>query len=71
MYKKKKDIVAINLSIFLTDQHFYKLSINQNEKVSVYNDVKINIIKNINNFVIYNLNLSSVLNSIENKFLNA
>ena len=71
LYKKKKDIVAINLSIFLTDQHFYKLSINQNEKVSVYNDVKINIIKNINNFVIYNLNLSSVLNSIENKFLNA
>ena len=71
LYKKKKDIVAINLSIFLTDQHFYKLSINQNEKVSVYNDVKINIIKNINNFVIYNLNLSSVLNSIENKFFNA
>ena len=71
LYKKKKDVVAINLSIFFTDEYFYKLTIKHNDKVSLYNDIKINIIKNINNFVNYNLNLSSVLNLIESNFLYA
>jgi len=68
LYKKKKNIGAINLSIYLTDDYFYKLSIDTCSNVGIYNDVKINIIKNINNFVKYNLNLSSVLNSIETYF---
>tara|TARA_B110000438_G_scaffold283233_1_gene311049 strand:- start:1106 stop:2044 length:939 start_codon:yes stop_codon:yes gene_type:complete len=69
LYKKTKNIVYINMSIFFTDQYFYKLSLENSSKILLLNELKIVSIKNINDFVAFNLNLNSVLNSI-NKYYN-
>lgn len=67
LYKKKKDINYINLSIFYTDYYFYKVSNNYNNLLDL-NNAKISILKHINNYVSLNLNITSVLNNINSHF---
>ena len=67
LYKKKKDINYINLSIFYTDYYFYKVSNNYNNLLDL-NNAKICILKHINNYVSLNLNITSVLNNINSHF---
>ena len=68
LYKKTKNINYINVSIFFTDQYYYKLSLERSSKILLLNELKIGTIRNINNFVAFNLNLNSVLNSINRYF---
>jgi len=69
-YKKNKDKILINLTLFLIEQYFLKsIQTNQN-KTDFLLDIKSNINKNINDFIHYNLNINSVLNSIEVKLNN-
>ena len=69
LYKKEKEKVYINMSIYFTDQYFYKLSIQNKNDPFLLNTIKLNIISQINDFVIYNLNLNLVLNSIQQQFI--
>ena len=69
-YKKNKNKVLINLTLFLIDQYFHKsIQINKN-KTDFLLDIKSDINKNINDFIYYNLNINSVLNLIEVKLNN-
>ena len=70
LYKKNKNIILINMILFLTDYYFYKL-----QKKNIYNIEKINnnkhfVIKNINKFVDLNLNQNSLINSITSQLSN-
>ena len=69
LYKKEKDKSYINMSIYFTDQYFYKLSIQNKDDPFLLNTIKLNIISQINDFVVYNLNLNLVLNSIRQQFI--
>jgi len=68
LYKKSKNKIYINMSIFITEQLFQKLSLNKKSDILLLNNMKINIIRNINDFVLYNLNLNSVTQSIISRF---
>jgi DNA polymerase III subunit delta' len=66
-YKKKRDLLYVDMILFLTDYYFndlkYKSSFN-NEKIIEY---KTFIFENINKFFMYNLNQNALLNAITNK----
>ena len=64
-YKKNNDKILINLTLFLVDQYFYKLSQIHGKKLDFLQKKKSSILKNINEFIYYNLNINSVLNSIK------
>lgn len=64
-YKKNHDKILVNLTLFLVDQYFYKLSQLHDKKLDSLQKKKSSIIKNINEFIYYNLNINSVLNSIK------
>lgn len=65
LYKKNKDKIFIDLSIFFTEIYFYNLSLLKSKKIFLINKNKIKIIQIINNFMLYNLNLTSVLSNID------
>ncbi len=70
LYKKNKDIMYIDMILFLTDYYFNEIKINKsmsNEKII---DYKRFIFENINNFFLYNLNQNALLNAISNKICN-
>ena len=70
-YKKSKNKILINLTLFLIDQYFLNsIKINK-QKLDFLLNIKSDINKNINDFIYYNLNIDSVLNSIKVKFNNA
>ena len=67
LYKKNKEVIYIDMMIFLTDSYLNKLKNNNsfnNEKILEY---KTFIYENINKFFLYNLNPNSLLNTINSK----
>ena len=68
LFKKHKNNIFIELSIFLTNNYFYLQSKKNSKKVNDYNNKRIKIIKNMNDLILYNLSLYSVTNSL-NKLL--
>ena len=71
LYKKSKDKMFINLSIFFTNEYFYSLTLKKRSQIFLFDSSKNRIIHYINDFFIYNLNLTSVLNLIQSQFNNA
>lgn len=71
IYKKDKDKILINLTLFLIDQYFLKLLKTNEKQLDSLIEKKLSINKNINDFIYYNLNINLVLNSIETKLNNA
>jgi len=69
-YKKDKNKTLISLSFFLIDQFFYKLIIENENRIEFLLNIKFSIIDRINDFIKYNLNINSVLNGIELKINN-
>jgi DNA polymerase III subunit delta' len=70
LYKKDKDIILIDMILFLTDSYFTNLKNNKsinNEKIISY---KMFVFKNINKFFLYNLNQNALLNNISNRINN-
>ena len=66
LYKKEKDIIFIDMILFLTNNYFNNLKIKfiTNEKIIEYKSF---IFENINKFFLYNLNQNALLNTINNK----
>jgi len=69
-YKKSKNKILINLTLFLIDQYFIKSAKNDKKRLDFLLTVKSDITKNINDFIKYNLNINSVLSLIEIKLNN-
>ena len=70
LYKKDKDVMYIDMILFLTDLYLNELkkkNLYTNEKIYEY---KIFISENINKFFLYNLNQNALLNAINNKINN-
>ena len=67
LYKKNKEVIFIDMILFLTNSYFNKLKNEnsfKNEKIIEY---KFFVFKNINKFFRYNLNQNALLNTISNK----
>ena len=65
-YKKNHDKILVNLTLFLVDQYFYKLSQLHDKKLDSLQKKKSSIIKNINEFIYYNLNINSIKVDLQN-----
>ena len=69
LYKRKKDILIINLLFYLTDQYLRYIkgkNLFKNEKIF---EIKNYILDNLNNFILYNINQNSLINAIEEKLI--
>ena len=67
LYKKEKNIIFIDMILFLTNNYFNNLnkkSIYSKEKIINYKNF---VFENINKFFLYNLNQNALLNSINGK----
>ena len=67
LYKKEKNIIFIDMILFLTNNYFNNLnkkSIYSKEKIIDYKNF---VFENINKFFLYNLNQNALLSSIKNK----
>ena len=69
-YKRKKDKIFVNLTLFLIDQYFLQLIQTNENKLDFLLNLKSDLINNINDFIYYNLNINSVLTSIDGKLKN-
>lgn len=70
LYKKNKEIIFIDMVLFLTDNYFNNLKNKKlftNDKIIEY---KRFVFENINKFFLYNLNQNALLNTINNKINN-
>ena len=70
LFKKHKEVIFIDMILFLTDSYFNNLkkvkSITSNNII----ECKRFVFKNINNFFLYNLNQNALLNNINSKINN-
>ncbi len=67
MYKKKKDILIINLLFYLTDEY---LKLIKNKNLLNYDQIfetRNFILDNLNNFMLYNINQNSLINTVNDK----
>ncbi len=67
VFKKKKDILMINLLFYLTDEYLKQMKIKnllKNEKIF---EIKNFIMDNLNNFILYNINQNSLIHAINEK----
>ena len=67
VYKKKKDILVINLIFYLAEEYFRYLRDNKllnNDKIF---EIKNYILQNLNNFLLYNINQNSLINAVNDK----
>jgi DNA polymerase-3 subunit delta' len=67
LYKKNKEIILIDMILFLTNRYF---NIIKNKNLLTNDKIIENknfVFKNINNFFLYNLNQRALLNAINNK----
>ena len=67
LFKKNKDIIFIDIILFLTDNYFNDLrnkNLFTNDKIIEY---KRYVFENINKFFLYNLNQNALLNNLNNK----
>ena len=67
LYKKNKDILFIDMILFLTDSYFNKLRYNTDLSNDKIIENKRFVFESINNFFLHNLNQSALLNNINNK----
>ena len=67
LYKKKKDILFINIAFFLADIYFKDLKINNIFKNDKIYDIKNFIFDNLNNFLLHNINQNALINVVNNK----
>ena len=70
LYKKNKDIIFIDMVLFLTNNYFNNFNnknLIKNEKMVEY---KRFVFENINKFFLYNINQNALLSSISNKINN-
>ena len=67
LYKKKKDILIINLLFYLTDEYFKYIKCKNLLKKDKIFEIKNYILDNLNNFVLYNINQNSLMNAINDK----
>ena len=69
IYKKKKEILIINLMFYLANEYFRQIK----DKKLLSNDklfkLRNYIIDNLNNFVLYNINQNSLINTINSKII--
>ena len=70
LYKKKKDIMFIDMILFLTDCYFNKLKIKRNISNIKIVENKRFVFESINKFFLYNLNQNTLLNAINNRIIN-
>ena len=67
LYKKKKDILIIDLLFHLTDQYLKYIKDKKLLKNDRMFEVKNFILDNLNNFILYNINQNSLINAINEK----
>ena len=67
LYKKKKDILIINLLFYLTDQYLKRIKDKNLFKNGKIFEIKNYILDNLNSFVLYNINQNSLINAINEK----
>tara|TARA_E500000178_G_scaffold306100_1_gene318024 strand:- start:880 stop:1815 length:936 start_codon:yes stop_codon:yes gene_type:complete len=70
IYKKKKDILLINLVSFLADHYLMNLrdkNLIKNDKLFETKDY---IMDNLNNFILYNLNQNTFINEVDDRLNN-
>ena len=67
LYKKNKDIIFINIAVYITDIYFKNLKTNKIFKDDNLYEIKDFIHDNLNKFMLYNINQNSLINSINNK----
>ena len=70
LYKKKKDINLINMTLYLTDLFFYRLYKDKSSNIDKIDSDKSFVISNLNKFISFNLNQNSFLNAINYKLSN-
>ncbi len=67
LHKKEKDILFLNLALFLADYFFNNLhKKNRIDKDKIY-EIKNYFFNNLNNYLLYNINQASLLNALNNK----
>ena len=70
LYKKNKDVMYIDLILFLTNFHFNSLKSNNVTSREKIIEHKKFVFENINKFFLYNLNQNALINAINNKIIN-
>ena len=70
LYKKEKDIIYIDMILFLTDNYFNNLKNNNSSINAKVIEHKSFVFENINKFFLYNLNQNALLNTINSKINN-
>ena len=67
LYKKERDIMFINMILFLADTYFTNIKNKNLLSIGKIFEYKKFVFENINKFFLYNLNQNALLNSINNK----
>ncbi len=67
LYKKKKDILIINLLFYLADQYFKYIKDKKLLKNDKIFEIKNYIMDNLNKFILYNINQNSFINAVNEK----
>lgn len=70
LYKKNKDIIFIDIILFLSNSYFNSLRNNSSLSSDKIIEYKSFVFENINNFFLYNLNQNTFLNNISRKINN-
>ena len=70
LYKKDKNVMFIDMTIFLTDYYFNKLKNANSLPIDKIVEYKSFVFENINKFYLYNLNQNALLNTINIKINN-
>ncbi len=70
IYKKEKDHTIIDLVLYLTEIYFLEASKKKDINLEKLVENKSFIVSNLDKFLLYNLNQNSLLNAINNRFLN-
>jgi len=67
LYKKNKEVIFIDMILFITNSYFNNAKENNLFSIDKINENKNFIFKNINEFFLHNLNQNGLLNLIDNK----
>jgi DNA polymerase III subunit delta' len=64
LYKKEKNILFINIILFIIDFYFKNKNLSKNDNIF---EIKNYIFDNVNKFMMYNINQNSLINSVKEK----
>ena len=70
LYKKNKELLFMNMALFLADRYFNRLKNNTKFRSDKIVEYKSFVFENINKFFLYNLNQNALLNRINNTISN-